>query len=104
MGGHFYRSGAKGSIVFFIQIVGIFISHQAATSVAGCIEISVTATTKGESAVNLVILGVDPPASAVTGCGHLVQAILAVIFFIKDVLFTGLQNTAVVNAGMVAHL
>ena len=100
----FVAAVAIGSIVFLVQIVGIFITYKAATSVAGCIEISVTATTKGEMAVSFIIFSVDPPAAAVTGCGHLVQTILAVILLVKDIFFTGFQNTAAVNAGMVAHI
>ena len=93
-----------GSIVLFIQIVGIFIAYQAATPVTCCIEISITATAKGETAVAFVIFGVDPPTAAVTGCGYVIQTIFAVIFFVKDVLFTGHQNTATANTGMVAHI
>ena len=42
-------------------------------------------------------------ARFIAGGSHFVQTVFTKIFFVKDVFFTGLQNTAAVNTGTVVH-
>ena len=100
----FVAAMTVGDVIVIIEIVGIFIGDQPAASIASGVEISLAAVTEGDVVIAFIFFLEYPFATAVTGGCQFLKAVFTVELVIEIVCFTGLQNTAAVNTGMVAHI
>lgn len=91
-------------ILFFVQIVGIVITDQAATPIADRIVVEVAVAAQGDMAIALILFLEDSFAAAVTGSRQFFKTIFAIDLIMKGVGFTGPHDAATVNTGIVAHI